>query len=435
VINNSEAELLIIDKELIDKVQFIGKDLSFLKIMIIRQEGLEEFFFEKPEIGFKLMNYRELFQNPTIPPLREINYFDPMVIMYTSGTTGPSKGAVLSHKACYVFAFNHAKYLRITQDDVLYTCLPLFHGISFLLTTLSTILTDAKIVIGKRFSASTFWDEISRCKATYFPMVGAMAHILFKQPPTEQDAHNPVRIVYSIPAPAQIYAEFEKRFNVKLIEAYGSTDGQVIVYQPFHNPKIGACGQLIEGFELKIVDDADEELPIGTVGEIVYRTKEPFSMMQGYYKNPQATMEVFRNFWFHSGDHGYLDEDGYLHFVDRKKDSIRRRGENISSYEIEKVINLHEDVIESAAIAVPSEIGEEDVKIIVVLKEGKNIKPEDLIQFCEVRMPYFMVPRYIEFKAALPKTPNEKVQKYKLRGEGITSNTWDRERAGYKLKR
>ncbi len=435
VLNNSEAEILVIDESLVERVYFVEKGLSFLKKVVIRREGSPKAISEEGGKEFQRISYQELLKYPSNPPGAEINYFDPMVIMYTSGTTGLSKGALLLHKGCYVFAHNHVQSLRINDQDILYTCLPLFHGISFLLTTLSTILTGARMVIGRGFRASSFWEEIRKSRASYFPMVGAMAHILFKQPESELDTSHSVRIVYSIPAPAQIYKEFERRFRVKLIEAYGSTDGQVIVYQPYDHPKVGSCGKVIEGFELKIVDDLDEEVPAGTAGEIIYRSKEPFAIMPGYYKNPLATAEAFRNFWFHSGDFGYLDEEGYLHYVDRKRDSIRRRGENISSYEIEKVINSHEDVLESAAIALPSEIGEDDVKIVIVPKEAKIINPMDIIFFCEERMPYFMIPRYVEFQPDLPKTPNEKVQKYKLREAGITPTTWDREKSGYKLKR
>lgn len=435
VLNNSGADTLLLDEGYVERVRFVEKDLSSLKRMIVCDGESRDPDEGKTVRGCRRIPYSELLEHPPAPPRVEIRHFDPMVIMYTSGTTGLSKGAVLRHRGCAVFARNHVRALRITSDDVLYTCLPLFHGISFLLITLSTILTGARMVIGKGFSASTFWDEIRRSKATYFPMVGAMAHILFKLPPRETDARHSVRIVYSIPAPAKIYAEFEKRFRVKLIEAYGSTDGQVIVYQPYDHPKIGSCGKVVDGFELRIVDDLDEEVPMGAVGEIVYRSGEPFAIMTGYHGNPQATVEAFRNFWFHSGDYGTLDEEGYLHFVDRKRDSIRRRGENISSYEIEKVVNSHEKVLESAAIAVPSDIGEDDVKVIIVPREGETIYPMEILLFCEEKMPYYMLPRYVEFQSGLPKTPNEKVQKYKLREAGITRTTWDRETIGYKPKR
>ncbi len=435
VINNSEAEIIIIDREYIDRINFIEKDLKFLKSIIIRQGNSEQKNIENKRGTHSYLDFRKLLEGRPIMPRVEIDYLDPMIIMYTSGTTGLSKGAVLLHKGCYFSAYNHAKQLRLTDKDVLYTCLPLFHGIALILSTLSAVLVGGKLVLGKSFSASTFWKEIKDCKATYFPMVGAMAHILFKLPPAEEEKRNSVRVVYSVPAPASIYSQFEERFGVKLIEAYGATDGHVIVYQPYDNPKIGACGKVIDGFELKIVNDRDENVAPNTAGEIVYRSHEPYTMCPGYFKNPQATVDIHKNFWFHSGDTGLLDEEGYLHFVDRKRDSLRRRGENISSYEIEKIVNLYEDVLECATIGVPSDLGEDDVKVVIVPREGKKIDPLGIMRFCEIRMPYYMVPRYIEFKSSLPKTPNEKVQKYKLREEGITPNTWDSIRAGYKVKK
>jgi crotonobetaine/carnitine-CoA ligase len=188
-------------------------------------------------------------------------------------------------------------------------------------------------------------------------------------------------------------------------------------------------------YELRLFDDQDQEVPVGQIGEIVFRPREPFIMMSEYYNMPEKTLEAFRNLWFHTGDLARKDEDGYFYFVDRKKDALRRRGENISSFEVERAINTHPKVLESAAVAVQSELAEDEVKICVVLKRGEILAPEELIEWANERMPYFAVPRYVEFMESLPKTPTERVEKYKLKQAGITANTWDREKAGYKLKR
>jgi crotonobetaine/carnitine-CoA ligase len=188
-------------------------------------------------------------------------------------------------------------------------------------------------------------------------------------------------------------------------------------------------------YELRLFDDQDREVPPGEIGEIVFRPREPFIMMSEYYNMPEKTLEAFRNLWFHTGDLARKDEDGYFYFVDRKKDALRRRGENISSFEVERAINTHPKVLESAAVAVQSELAEDEVKICVVLKRGEILAPEELIEWANERMPYFAVPRYVEFMESLPKTPTERVEKYKLKQAGITANTWDREKAGYKLKR
>ena len=197
----------------------------------------------------------------------------------------------------------------------------------------------------------------------------------------------------------------------------------------------GSCGKPMDIYEMKLFDDRDEEVPVGEIGEIVFRPREPFIMMSEYYNMPEKTLETFQNLWFHTGDLARQDEDGYFYFVDRKKDALRRRGENISSFEVERAINAHPKVLESAAVAVQSELAEDEVKICVVLKRGEILAPEELIQWANDRMPYFAVPRYVEFMESLPKTPTERVEKYKLKQAGITANTWDREKAGYKLTR
>jgi crotonobetaine/carnitine-CoA ligase len=188
-------------------------------------------------------------------------------------------------------------------------------------------------------------------------------------------------------------------------------------------------------YELKLFNDHDEEVPVGEIGEIVFRPRKPFVMMLGYYNMPDKTAEAFGNLWFHTGDLAKKDKDGYYYFVDRKKDAFRRRGENISSFEVERVVNSHPSVLESAAVAVPSEVGEDEVKICVVLRPDFRATPEELIRYCNDRMPYFAVPRYVEFVESLPKTPTDRVEKYKLKQAGITAKTWDREKAGVQVRR
>jgi crotonobetaine/carnitine-CoA ligase len=231
--------------------------------------------------------------------------------------------------------------------------------------------------------------------------------------------------------------EIEEKWGVRLIQSYGSTDANIISgYLPGVKARPESAGRVFDEWCLKIFDQDDNELPPNKMGEIVIRHKEPFTLNLGYWKKPEATLELWRNLWFHTGDAGYFDEDGYLWFSTKIKDAIRRRGENISAYEVEMVINSHPAVLESAAIAVPSELGEDDLKVVVILKEGQKLSHEDLLKYCEDHLAYFAVPRYVEFKDALPKTEmGDKTKKYLLKEEGITLNTWDREKAGYKLRR
>jgi crotonobetaine/carnitine-CoA ligase len=369
------------------------------------------------------------------PTLVEIKHSDPMTILFTSGTTGRSKGVVMSHHYYYYAARTIGAGMSVGPDDVLYTCLPLFHVNAQVCTVLAALLFGARVAMYEHFSASTFWDEIRTSNASVFLALGAMGNILYKAPPHPDDRNNNVRLALVVPPPEDLEG-FEKRFNLRVVfETFGLTEGIVTPPAIAEPRRPGCCGRPTDGTEVRIVDDDDRMLEPNNVGEIVIRPREPYTMMSGYYKMPEETLQAFRNLWFHTGDLGYMDQEGYLYFVGRKKEAIRRRGENISAFEVEKIVNQHKSVLESAAVAVPSELSEDDVKIVVVLKEGEHILPEDLLRFCEERMAYFMVPRYVEFRSSLPKTPTQRVEKYKLQSEGNKPETWDREKAGYQLSR
>src|SRR5262249_54222439 len=320
-------------------------------------------------------------------------------------------------------------------DDILYTCLPLFHVNAQVCTVLAALVFDAQVAMYEHFSASTFWEEIHRARATVFLALGAMGNILAKAPSHVADRDHQVRLAMVVPPPEDLEG-FERRFGLRVVyETFGMTEGIVSPPAIVEPRRPGCCGRPTAETEVRIMDDDDNALGPRQTGEIVIRPREPYTMMSGYYGMPEATLEAFRNLWFHTGDLGWMDEDGFLYFVGRKKEAIRRRGENISAFEVECIVNQHESVLESAAIPVPSDLGEDDLKIIVVLKEGEKLQPEDLIAFCESRMAYFMVPRFIEFREQLPKTPTQRVEKYKLQAEGNNAETWDREAAGYQLRR
>jgi crotonobetaine/carnitine-CoA ligase len=290
--------------------------------------------------------------------------------------------------------------------------------------------------MSKQFSLTTFMDEIAACKATHTNVMGSILILLMKQPAKESGARSTLKVVNSVPLIPEAL-EFERRFGVKLISMFGATETAICIASPFdEETRPDSCGKVLPHFECKIVDDNDFECPPGTKGEIVVRGKEPYNQMAGYYNNPEATLSAWRNLWYHTGDFGIQDENGYFYFVDRKKDAIRRRGENISSHEVEEVINSHPLVLESAAVAVKDAVMTEDeVKIFVVLKPGKSLSPEDLIMYCKDRMAYFMVPRFVEFIDEFPKTPNQKVQKFALRDRGNGDLTWDRENPGIDVSR
>ena len=233
----------------------------------------------------------------------------------------------------------------------------------------------------------------------------------------------------------RFFREFEERFGLRVMECYGQTEDCAVTVNPLEETRIGSIGKPDWGYEMQVVDDHGHVVPDGQTGEFVVRPQRPGIFMQGYYKMPQETLDVYRDLWFHTGDYGWRDSDGYFYFMDRKKDALRRRGENISAYEVEIVVNEHPSVLESAVYAVPSEVGEDDVMVALVLDEGRSLEPADLIEHCQARLAYFAVPRYVDIRAELPKTPTHRVEKYKLRQEGVTPTAWDREKAGFKLRR
>jgi len=432
IIDNSDASVIVADSDLVDRILFIQEEIKKVKSIILVPEalnGVKEF-----SQNFSIKNFTELYDGSPKQPACDVRFYNPMSILYTSGTTGPSKGAILSHAHHYSVAYQESQYGRYTEDSVVYSCLPFFHANAS--TALQgTILAGGTFAMGKRFSLTTFWDEIKSYGATHTNVLGSIFPLLARQPAKEDDANNPLRVMNAVPWLPE-FENFEKRFDLKLITMYGLTESGIVIVSPFEEKiRPGSCGKPIEVYDVKIVDDYDIECAPNATGEIVARGKEPYTQMDGYYNNPEATASAFRNLWFHTGDYAYKDEDGYFYFVDRKKDALRRRGENISSFEVEKVINSHPKVLESGVFAVPSELGEDEVMAALVLKEGEKVTPEELIAYCNDRMAYFAVPRYLVFSDSLPKTPTQRVEKYKLREEGVTKDTWDREKAGYKLKR
>jgi crotonobetaine/carnitine-CoA ligase len=314
-----------------------------------------------------------------------------------------------------------------TSEDVFYTPLPLYHGNAQNLSTLPSMLANAKLALGKRFSASEFWKDIRKQKATTFNYIGAMLSILYKQPETDQDANHQVRFARGAGAPTEIILDFERRFHLEIVESYGTTEGGSVQNQPGRR-KIGSFGTPPYYNEAKVVDDDGRELPPNKVGEMVIRPRDPAEKWVEYYKEPEATEEKMKEGWFHSEDLAVIDEDGYFFFKGRKKDAIRRRGENVSAQEVEKIINAHAAVLKCAAYGVPSELSEEDIMVAVALKPGSVLTPEELIRYCQEKMARFMVPRYVEWIDFLPKTPSLRIEKYKLKERGVTPTTWDREK-------
>src|SRR5574337_492425 len=345
---------------------------------------------------------------------------DTLAILYTSGTTGLSKGVCCPHAQYYWWGRYSSQLLGMQDGDVLLTTLPLFHT-NALNAFFQALLTGSTLVVEPRFSASDFWAALVRHRATVTYVLGAMVPILLSRDPSADDHAHRVRVALAPAVPPRFHDTFSQRFGMRLLDGYGSTESNFVIGLDAEQ-KPGSMGRLVPGFQARVADAFDEEVPDGTPGELLLRADEPFGFVSGYFGMPDKTVEAWRNLWFHTGDRVL-------------KDAIRRRGENISSYEVEQVLLSHPSIALAAVFPVQSELAEDEVMAAVVPRNGMALDPVELIRFCEPRMAYFAVPRFLEFMKELPTTENGKVQKFKLRERGRTPATWDREAAGIKVKR
>lgn len=422
----ADVSTMVIGAEFLDRLVAMDDKLPKIKRVIVVGQTPTQV----PSRMTRL-DWAEIASMKPAEPAALARYTDPFAISYTSGTTGPSKGALTTNCHVVTFAQDFITLMEYRPDDRLYTCMPLFHALGSWLGVLTTLMAGGSCLVGARFSASGFWDDVRSFDATLGHMIFSMPHILLKNPPRPDDKTT-LRRVYV----AQRNKEFEERFNCRIHEIYGQSEtGIVTGCWPGTPSRPGSAGKANPNtYDVKIVDDDDNEVPPGTVGEFVVRPKNPYGMMNEYYNMPRETIAAFRNFWFHTGDSGTMDADGYFYFTDRKKDALRRRGQNISSFELETVVMSHPKVLDCAAVAVPSPLTEDDVKIVVVVRPNETLTAEELWAYCDENMPRFWVPRYIEFRDVLPRTPTQKVEKYKLRaGEGAGPES-DREATEKKAK-
>jgi len=427
----SDSRLLIMEAGFMDRVGPVLKDLPHIEGLIVLSETSDE----SPEVPMPVTDFRKMVQNDGAFDRVEVTWSDPFVIMFTSGTTGPSKGSLMPQNYALFMGEVCSESCGYTEMDCLYNTLPLFHGNAQLLSTMPALMSGARMVLAERFSASRFWPDVKKYGCTEFNYIGGVLPILLKADPKPDDADNPLRVMFGGGCPPHLFREIENRFGVKLLEGYGMSEIGLPLLNTLKECKPGTCGKPVYGCQVKLVDDYGREVGPGIPGEILVRNQEPFTMLIEYYKMPEKTVEAWKDLWFNTGDYLVMDADGYFNFVDRKKDALRRRGENISSQEVEKVFNSHPKVLESAAVGVKSELSEDEVMICIGPKPGETVTPEALLDYAQERMAYFMVPRYVRIMETLPKTPTEKVQKATLREQGVTPDTWDREAAGYKVRR
>jgi crotonobetaine/carnitine-CoA ligase len=365
---------------------------------------------------------------------------DLATFIYTGGTTGPSKGCMLSHNYHEGLARQIGVCWHRTADDVVWTPLPLFHFNAIVTAVLGPLVYGGRSAIYRRFSVSNFWPEMNRVGATVTSTLGTMAYLLAHDVDRPEmplsgapEANTSLRLLGAAPLPVEVDSIIRERFGIDTFSgAYGVTEASLVSWQPpgvVNKPN--AAGVINdEYFDVRIFDDDDNELPRGADGEIVLRPKRPHTMFEGYWGRPEATVETSRNWWYHTGDIGRVDDEDFLFFVDRKADYLRRRGENISSFEVERILMGHGALADVAVHAVPSELTEDDLKVTATLADGASLTEDDLFRWCIDELPYFALPRYIEFRAELPRSPVGRVLKRELRSEGVGAGTWDAETSG-----
>ena len=432
-LNNSRARLLITEPPRLSHLESAHQSdpqkLPFLEsILVVEMDDRTP-----AAIGSIALKSFKPADTP-LPITQQTACSDLAVVMYTSGTSGPSKGVMCSQAQLYWWGHYSMKNIGVNSDDVLYTCLPLFH-INALSTFYQALISGARMHLGERFSVSRLYDELIETQATVTYLLGAMVPMLLSRGTDGKERQHRVRVALAPGVPEKYHREFEAATGITVLDGFGSTETNFVICSRLDRPKPGWMGIEVDGFQARVVDDNDNEVSIGMPGELLLRQSEPYAFSSGYFEMPEKTAEAWKNLWFHTGDRVLRDEHGYFRFLDRIKDSVRRRGENISSQEVEQVIATLEAVEGVAVYAVPSELAEDEVMCTISLRPGTVLDPLDVIRWCEPRLSHFAIPRFVRFSSDVPLTENGKVQKYKLRALGVTSDTWDLAVSGYKVNR
>jgi crotonobetaine/carnitine-CoA ligase len=428
VANHCEAKVAVISERYVDRLERVAEQLVHLERVIV-PDATSPF----PALPFEM-------HGGTVLPAKALraeigpgpDYYDIAAMIYTSGTTGPSKGVLVPWAQLYHGAAGGPTDF-LDPGRSFYLVLPAFH-VSGKVSLYLAVDRGGWVVMREGFSPGAFWSDVHTYQCQVTQLVGPMAAMLMAAPPRRDDSASPLQSVAMYPLIAEVEA-FKSRFGVRVWTGYGMTEvGSV--FTSGWDLVAGSCGRRRPTYQVRIVDDHDEPVATGQVGELVVRCDQPWLLCAGYWRMGDATAAAWRNGWFHTGDAFWEDADGNFYFVDRMKDAIRRRGENVASFEVEAGLNAHPAVLESAVVAVPSELGEDDVKAVIVLRPGARLQPAELIEWLIPRMPRFMIPRYVEFADAIPKTEATlRAQKAKLRADPISESTWDRDKAGIVLPR
>lgn len=438
VINRSDAQTAIIGQGLLlERFRAVQHDLTqILQVVVAHRVSERAPADAERNVRFPSYTLADLLSFSAEPPGVKVYNYDPEGIAYTSGTTGPPKGAVLPHEWFIYYCQQKDLQMGTGPEDVIYNCLPMYNLTGQAETCLCALLADARFALAETFRAETFWCDIRRYRATEFVSMGGVMALVEKQPPRPGDTDHPLKKVFLVPLPPDFQQRLEQRFNIRCMEGFGQTEVGSVAYRSWDMPRLGSAGKADPGYDVKVVDENDNEVPPNTPGEIVVRPHHPHTVLLEYYKMPEKTAPRLRNCWWHTGDLGRMDEEGFLYFIRRKEECIRFRGFLVSSTEIEKVVDSHPKVLECAAAGVPDAEGqEEDVMVWVQLKPGETLPPAELLAYCEKDLPYYMVPCYVRRMDGFSKTPTMRIIKSVLQQEGVTPDTWDRRAAGYKLSR
>lgn len=430
ILNVSGSRLIAVERELLPALE--GLDLAsagVTTIWIVDQDFDAADFPAREGLVVAAMPRDG---NPVAPA--KLQPHDLLTILFTSGTTGPAKGVCCPHGQYFWWAFYTGRQLGVGAGDVLHTTLPLFHT-NALNCFFQALLSGSTQVVERRFSVSNFWSRLVASGATVTYVLGAMVPMLLSRPPSEDEKRHRVRVALAPGVPGHFHEVFTQRSGIFLLDGYGATESNAVIGTTIDSRRPGWMGRLADGFQARVVDDEDNEVLDGVPGELLLRGNEPFAMAAGYFGMPEKTVEAWRNLWLHTGDRVVRDPNGYFKFVDRMKDTIRRRGENVSSFDVEQVLSSHPAVEVAAVFPVPSDLAEDEVMAAIVLKEGETVEPADLVRFCEGKLSYFAIPRFVEFFDVLPRTESGKIQKFKLRERGCSADTWDLVKAGIELKR
>ena len=432
---NCDPAALVIDDRYGDRIP-ADLRLPSLRALYVRETAHDA--TGAPDLGVPVHPASDLLAASSEPPALDDppRHSDPLSIVYTGGTTGPSKGVVIPHRYMINASDTTFRWRGGVEGDVVYSPLPLYHFNAHIITILGPFLHGGCGALDTQFSASRFWDRVDRFGASHIAILGSQITMVWNQPADERDGSHGVKVLIGAPITPEMRVQWKERFGVSMSQGFALTEACPITSSPIWDPSPpGSSGRPVPTVQVRLFDENDEEVATGAVGEICVRPNEPFVIFSGYFRDPAATAEVWRNGWFHTGDLGRFDEGGFLYFVDRKKDYLRRRGENVSSFEVERTVTAFPGVAEVACTGVPSRFTEDDCMVTVVPKPGVTIDPWELIRHCVDNMPFFAVPRYVRIVDELPRSPVGKILKYRIREDGVPPGTFDLEAEGYRVNR